>query len=96
MSEAELKDNAIPADVLLRFAVESSNGEKVVSILTSRFNEIKVEDYQLVAALICRYMFFSLTEKMRYEEGYLALAAKLPNNQYLMELVSNQRRKRAR
>lgn len=96
MSETELKDHSIPVDVLLRFAVESNNGEKVVSILTSRFSEIKVENYQLVAALICRYMFFSFTEKMRYEEDYLSLASKLPNNQYLMELVSNHRRKKAR
>lgn len=96
MSEAELKDNAIPIEVLLKFAYESHAGEKVVSILISRFNEIKVEDYPLISALICDYMFFSLSAKMRYEDDYLALASKLPDNQYLMELVSYQRRKKVR
>lgn len=96
MNESELKDKSIPIEVLLKYAGEGVNAEKVIPILTARFNEIDVDQHQLLASLLCRYMFFSLTEKMKYEEDYLSLANKLPNNSYLIELINNQRRKKVR
>ena len=95
MNETQLNDKNIPINLLIEYIKENDN-PKLIPVFDSRFNEIEEKDYIYIADAICKYMFLSFVEKMKYEDIYLSLANKLPNNQYLVELVNHQRRKKAR
>ena len=95
MNETQLNDKNIPINLLIEYIKENDN-PKLIPVFDSRFNEIEEKDYIYIADAICKYMFLSFVEKMKYEDIYLSLANKLLNNQYLVELVNHQRRKKAR
>ena len=95
MNEVQLKDKNIPINLLIEYIKENDN-PKLIPVFEARFNEIEESDHIYLADAICKYMFLSFVVKMKYEEAYISLANKLPNNQYLVELVNQQRRKKAR